>query len=325
MARKQQRRRPRFPVNGWLVLDKPLNLTSNEALGQLKRIFHPEKVGHAGTLDPLATGCLPIAFGEATKTVPQIMDGRKVYRFEVTWGTQTTSDDAEGEPVKTSDVRPTKEEILAILPEFRGRIEQTPPIFSAIKVDGNRAYDLARDGEDVKLEPRVIEVHRLDLVECPDENRAVFEAECGKGTYVRALARDFGERLGTCGYVTDLRRLLVGPFGEDQMITLDELRTAKEAAAVECEEGKEPPLQDPHENAALMEAIQPVETAFYQLREVRISADAAARVKRGNPVLLRGSDAPVGPEDIYVISGGKLIALGEVSKGEFKPKRVFNL
>ncbi|SFT80228.1 tRNA pseudouridine synthase B [Pseudovibrio denitrificans] len=325
MARRQQRRRPRFPVNGWLVLDKPLNLTSNDALGQLKRIFHPEKVGHAGTLDPLATGCLPIAFGEATKTVPYIMDGRKVYRFEVTWGTQTTSDDAEGEPVKTSDVRPTQDEILAILPEFRGRIEQVPPIFSAIKVDGNRAYDLARDGEDVKLEARVIEVHRLDLVECIDENRTVFEAECGKGTYVRSLARDLGERLGTCGYVTDLRRLLVGPFGEEQMVTLDELRAAKEAMMVEVEEGEEPPVLNPLENAELIGYIKPVETALHQFAEVRITGDAAAKVKRGNPVLLRGADAPIGPEEIYVVSGGKLIAFGEVSKGEFKPKRVFNL
>ncbi|KZL19602.1 tRNA pseudouridine synthase B [Pseudovibrio axinellae] len=325
MARKQQRRRPRFPVNGWLVLDKPLTLTSNDALGQLKRIFHPEKVGHAGTLDPLATGCLPIAFGEATKTVPHVMDGRKVYRFEVTWGTQTTSDDAEGEAVKTSDVRPTSDEIQAVLPDFRGRIEQTPPIFSAIKVDGNRAYDLAREGEDVKLEPRVIEVHRLDLVECPDQDRAIFEAECGKGTYVRALARDLGERLGTCGYVTDLRRLLVGPFGEEQMVTLDELRAAKDAMAVECAEGEEPPLQNPLENAELMEAIKPVEIALHELQELRISPDAAARVKRGNSILLRGADAPIGPEEIYVISGGKLIAFGEVAKGEFKPRRVFNL
>ncbi len=325
MARRQQRRRPRFPVNGWLVLDKPLNLTSNDALGQLKRIFHPEKVGHAGTLDPLATGCLPIAFGEATKTVPYIMDGRKVYRFEVTWGTQTTSDDAEGEAIKTSDVRPSQEEILTVLPEFRGAIEQVPPIFSAIKVDGNRAYDLARDGEDVKLEARTIVVHRLDLVECPDENRAVFEAECGKGTYVRSLARDLGERLGTCGYVTDLRRLLVGPFGEEQMVTLDELRAAKEAMAVEVEEGEEPPVLNPLENPELIGHIKPVEVALQQFAEIRITSDAAAKVKRGNPVLLRGADAPIGPEEAYVVSGGKLIAFGEVAKGQFKPKRVFNL
>ncbi|SDR24702.1 tRNA pseudouridine(55) synthase TruB [Pseudovibrio sp. Tun.PSC04-5.I4] len=324
MARKQQRRRPRFSVNGWLVLDKPLNLTSNDALSQLKRIFHPEKVGHAGTLDPLATGCLPIAFGEATKTVPYVMDGRKVYRFEVTWGTQTTTDDAEGEPVKTSDVRPSVDEITAVLSEFCGSIEQTPPIFSAIKVDGNRAYDLARSGEDVKLEPRTIEVHRLDLIECPDENRAIFEAECGKGTYVRALARDLGERLGTCGCVTELRRLLVGPFGEEQMVTLDELRAAKEAMKVDCEEGEESPFENPLENAALMETIKPVETALYQLTELRITSDAAARVRRGNSILLRGADAPIGPEEIYVVSGGKLIAFGEVSKGEFQPKRVFN-
>jgi len=325
MARKQQRRRPRFPVNGWLVLDMPLNLTSNDALGQLKRIFHPEEVGHAGTLDPLATGCLPIAFGEATKTVPYVMDGRKVYRFEVTWGTQTTTDDAEGEPVKTSDVRPDQTDIEAILPEFTGRIEQTPPIFSAIKVDGNRAYDLARDGEDVKLEARIIEVHRLSLVECVDENRAVFEAECGKGTYVRALARDMGERLGTCGYVTDLRRLLVGPFGEETMVTLEELKEAKEAAALPVEEGEETVFANPLETPELMAALMPVETGLYQLNSVQISGEDAARVKRGNPVLLRGANAPVGSEEIYVVSGGRLIAFGEVSKGKFQPKRVFNL
>lgn len=329
MARKpQRRRRPRFPINGWLVLDKPLNLTSNDALGQLKRIFSPEKVGHAGTLDPLASGCLPIAFGEATKTVPHVMDGRKIYQFEVTWGIQTSSDDAEGEPIKTSDVRPTQAAIEAVLPEFTGTIEQIPPIFSAIKVDGNRAYDLARDGEEVKLEARQIEMHSLTLVECVDENRAVFQAECGKGTYVRALARDIGERLGTCGYVTSLRRLLVGPFGEEDMVTLDDLKEIKEEAMAdypEPAEGEEPPVFSPLENAELMDALMPVETALYQLTHLRITGDAAARVKSGNPVLLKGADAPIGPEEVYVTSGGKLIAFGEVSKGKFQPKRVFNL
>ncbi|MDD7909687.1 tRNA pseudouridine(55) synthase TruB [Pseudovibrio exalbescens] len=315
MARQQQRRRKRYPVNGWLVLDKPLNLTSNEALGKLKRIFHPEKVGHAGTLDPLASGCLPIAFGEATKTVPYVMDGRKVYRFEVTWGIQTTTDDAEGETVKTSDVRPDAAAIGAVLPEFRGTIQQVPPIFSAIKVDGNRAYDLARDGEDVQLEARPIDVHRLDLVECIDENRAVFEAECGKGTYVRALARDIGERLGTCGYVTDLRRLLVGPFGEHEMVDFDELAAIAEEAESE----------NPLENPELMECLLPVEAGLAQLTGVVVSADAAARLKRGMSIILRGASAPIGPEEVYVTSGGTLIAFGEVAKGEFKPKRVFNL
>ncbi|WP_068311134.1 tRNA pseudouridine(55) synthase TruB [Polycladidibacter hongkongensis] len=315
MARQQQRRRKRYPVNGWLVLDKPLKLTSNDALGQLKRIFHPEKVGHAGTLDPLASGCLPIAFGEATKTVPYVMDGHKVYRFEVTWGTQTNTDDAEGEVIASSDARPSEAEILAVLPEFEGTIMQRPPAFSAIKIDGNRAYDLAREGEEVEIPERPIEVHRLCLVEIRDEQRAVFEAECGKGTYVRALARDLGARLGTCGYVTDLRRLLVGPFGEADMVTLEDLQEI--SADVESE--------DPLENGELMDCLLPVETALYQLGNVVITGDAASRVQRGNPVILRGADAPIGPEEIYVTHAGKLIAFGEVSKGKFQPKRVFKL
>ncbi|WP_068084764.1 tRNA pseudouridine(55) synthase TruB [Polycladidibacter stylochi] len=314
MAR-QQRRRTRYPVNGWLVLDKPLSMSSNDALGQLKRIFHPEKVGHAGTLDPLASGCLPIAFGEATKTVPYVMDGRKVYRFEVTWGIQTNTDDAEGEVITTSDVRPNEKSIREVLPEFVGTIMQRPPAFSAIKIDGNRAYDLARGGELVEIEARPIEVHRLDLVSMPDENKAVFEAECGKGTYVRALARDLGERLGTCGYVTDLRRLLVGPFGEADMVTLDDLKEISE------DYDGENPLEKPE----LMDTILPVETALYQLGSVVITSDAAAKVKRGNAIILKGAGAPIGPEEIYVVAGGKLLAFGEVAQGKFQPKRVFNI
>ena len=195
MARRKKANRNR--IDGWLVLDKPVGLTSNEALTRLKKIFHPEKVGHAGTLDPLASGCLPIAFGEATKTVSFAMDGRKVYRFTVRWGEATASDDTEGEVTATSDVRPSRDSILAVLPAFTGTILQVPPKFSAIKVEGARAYDLAREGEEVELDAREIDVHRLDLVECPDADHAVFEAECGKGTYVRALARDLGLRLGT--------------------------------------------------------------------------------------------------------------------------------
>ncbi|MBO6509850.1 MAG: tRNA pseudouridine(55) synthase TruB, partial [Roseibium sp.] len=214
MARQKQFKRKKNTINGWLVLDKPYGITSNEALGKIKRIFSPQKVGHAGTLDPRASGLLPVAFGEATKTVPFVMDGRKVYRFEVTWGAETSTDDTEGEVVATSDIRPQHDKIRAVLGEFVGTIMQVPPKFSAIKVGGERAYNLARDGEEVELEARPIDVHRLDLVDCPDQDRAVFEAECGKGTYVRALARDLGQRLGTRGHVTELRRLLVGPFGE---------------------------------------------------------------------------------------------------------------
>jgi tRNA pseudouridine55 synthase len=184
-----QRQKKGRPVSGWLSLDKPLGMTSTQAVSVVKRLFGAQKAGHAGTLDPLATGCLPIALGEATKTVPFIMDGRKIYGFTVRWGEETRTDDAEGQPVATSDVRPTREAIEAILGEFTGEIMQVPPAFSAIKVEGERAYDLARDGEDVVLDARPIQVHRLDLVDMPDEHTAVFSAECGKGTYVRAIAR----------------------------------------------------------------------------------------------------------------------------------------
>ena len=208
---------------GWCST-KPLGLTSNEALGRIKRIFSPQKVGHAGTLDSqghpvfcrLRSARLPRRF-------PSSWTGRKVYRFEVTWGTETSTDDTEGEVTAISDVRPTADAIREVLGEFVGTIMQVPPKFSAIKVDGERAYDLARDGEDVELEARPIDVHRLDLAECPDRDRAIFEAECGKGTYVRALARDLGRRLGSRGHVTELRRLCVGPFGEEDLVALDEI------------------------------------------------------------------------------------------------------
>ncbi|MBD1548249.1 tRNA pseudouridine(55) synthase TruB [Roseibium aggregatum] len=313
MAR-QKARKNRNAINGWLVLDKPYGITSNDALGKIKRILHPQKVGHAGTLDPRATGCLPLAFGEATKTVSFVMDGRKIYRFEVTWGAETNTDDTEGEVVATSDVRPDPDAIRAILAGFTGTIMQVPPAFSAIKVDGERAYDLARDGETVELEARPIEVHRLDLVECPDENRAVFEAECGKGTYVRALARDMGRRLGTCGHVTDLRRLLVGPFGEDDMVTLDELIEAAE----ELEEGE-------GVEALVEDFVLPVREAMDNLEEVPVSLEDAAKIRKGMAVLLRGRSAPLACEAAFASHAGVPVALGSIDKGRFQPSRVFNL
>jgi tRNA pseudouridine55 synthase len=313
MAR-QKARKNRNAINGWLVLDKPYGITSNDALGKIKRILHPQKVGHAGTLDPRATGCLPLAFGEATKTVSFVMDGRKIYRFEVTWGAETNTDDTEGEVVATSDVRPDADAIRAVLADFTGTIMQVPPAFSAIKVDGERAYDLARDGETVELEARPIDVHRLDLVECPDENRAVFEAECGKGTYVRALARDMGRRLGTCGHVTDLRRLLVGPFGEDDMVTLDELVEAAE----ELEEGE-------GIEALVEEFILPVREAMDNLEEIVVSLEDAAKIRKGMAVLLRGRSAPLACEAAFASHAGVPVALGSIDKGRFQPSRVFNL
>jgi tRNA pseudouridine55 synthase len=300
-------------IDGWLVLDKPVGLSSNDALTRLKRLLHPQKVGHAGTLDPLASGCLPIAFGEATKTVSFAMDGRKVYRFTVRWGVATETDDTEGAVCETSDMRPTAEEIRAVLPEFTGTISQVPPVYSAIKVDGARAYDLARDGAEVELASRDITVHRLDLVECPDADHAVFEAECGKGTYVRALARDLGHRLGSCGHVTALRRLLVGPFGEDDMIPLETLEDLGQCAPGEG-------LDEDHASLIL-----PVATALDDIPALAVSRQDAARLRRGQGVLLRGRDAPLFKGLVSVTSLGELVAIGEVERGELLPKRVFNL
>ncbi|GAA0786571.1 tRNA pseudouridine(55) synthase TruB [Roseibium denhamense] len=314
MARKQQFKRKKNIINGWLVLDKPYGITSNDALGKIKRIFSPQKVGHAGTLDPRASGLLPVAFGEATKTVPFVMDGRKVYRFQVTWGIETNTDDTEGEVVATSGIRPDKETILSILPEFIGEIMQVPPKFSAIKVAGERAYDLARDGEDVELEARPIDIHRLDLVECPDDDRAVFEAECGKGTYVRALARDLGRRLGTCGHVTELRRLLVGPFGEEDLVAFEELLEAAEA------------LDEASGIDTLVEEfVLPVREAMDQLVEVPVSEDDAAKIRKGMQVLLRGRDAPLNCETAFASEAGVPVAIGAIERGRFQPSRVFHL
>ena len=299
-------------VDGWLILDKPIGMTSTEAVARVKRLFNAAKAGHAGTLDPLASGCLPIALGEATKTVSNVMDGRKLYRFTIRWGVETTTDDTEGPAVETSDVRPDAAAIGAILPEFTGAIMQVPPRFSAVKISGERAYDLAREGEEIVLEAREIAVHRLDLVECPDPDHAVFEAECGKGAYVRALARDMGRRLGTYGHVVALRRLGVGPFGEGHMISLeklDELRDKAGASGGFAAEG----------------ALLSVATALDGIPALAMTERDAARLRRGQAVVLRGRDAPVVSGPAYAIFGGLPVALGEVDKGAFNPKRVFNL
>ena len=299
MARKKK-----GTVHGWVVLDKPYGMTSTQAVGAMKRIFGTPKAGHAGTLDPLASGMLPIALGEATKTVPYVMDGDKLYRFTVRWGAETATDDAEGEVVRASDHRPTAEDIDAVLDEFEGEILQTPPAFSAIKVDGERAYDLARAGETVELEARPITVHRLDLIDCPDADTAVFEAECGKGTYVRAIARDMGRRLGTTGHVIELRRLVVGPFGEEDMVSLDALQAALEA-----------------EGDALA-LLTPIEAALANLPQLDVTSDQAVRLRNGNPVLLRGRDAPVEEDAVGVFERGRLMAIAKVEHGELKPIRL---
>jgi tRNA pseudouridine55 synthase len=308
MGRREKGRK----VDGWLVLDKPVGMTSTEAVARVKRLFDAQKAGHAGTLDPLASGSLPIALGEATKTVSHAMDGRKLYRFTIGWGVETTTDDMEGTAAATSDGRPSAEEIRAVLPEFTGAIMQVPPQFSAIKIAGERAYDLAREGEIVELEPRLIDIHRLDLVENPDADHSVFEAECGKGAYVRALARDMGRKLGTRAHVTSLRRLAVGPFGEADMISLEKLEELRHNAATSGGLGAE-------------EALLSVATALDDIPALAMTERDAVRLKRGQAVILRGRDAPVTSGPAYAIFGGLPIALGEVDQGAFNPKRVFNL
>jgi tRNA pseudouridine55 synthase len=306
----RQPRRDKRDVHGWVVLDKPIGMTSTHAVAVVKRLFSAKRAGHAGTLDPLASGGLPIAIGEATKTVPFVMDGRKRYRFTVTWGEERDTDDTEGRVVKSSEVRPSAEAIRALLPRFTGLIEQIPPQYSAIKVQGERAYDLARDGETVELKPRPVEIHELTLTEQLD-NLSVFEAECGKGTYVRALARDMGRILGCFGHISALRRTLVGPFDENDMIPLEQLEALCDRAA--SGEG------------SLADALLPVETALDDIPALAVTRADAARLHRGQAVLLRGRDAPNCSGTVYVTVAGRLLALAEIGNGELIPKRVFNL
>jgi tRNA pseudouridine55 synthase len=305
----QMRKREKRDVHGWVVLDKPVGMSSTQAVSVLKRLFQAKRAGHAGTLDPLASGVLPIALGEATKTVPFVMEGRKVYRFTVRWGEERDTDDAEGRVIDRSTERPTAQAIAELLPRFTGQITQVPPRFSAVKIDGERAYDLARDGEVVEMAPRPVEIHRLELIETPDPDHAKFIAECGKGTYVRALARDLGRALGCLGHVIALRRTAVGPFEDEVAVSLDTLQRFH-----------------PDDVGALEEAaLLPVESGVAALPALRVSAADAGRLARGQAVLLRGRDAPVIAGWVSVSSHGALIALAEVEKGELRPRRIFNL
>jgi tRNA pseudouridine55 synthase len=299
---KQQRRSTRVEVNGWVCLDKPVGLTSTQAVAQVKYLFNAKKAGHAGTLDPLASGVLPIAFGEATKTVPIVQDGVKIYRFGVKWGEETDTDDAEGRIVATSDFRPDAQAILTHLPGFIGVISQVPPVYSAIKIAGERAYDLAREGAEIVMAPREIVVHRLDLISS-EPSMAIFEAECGKGTYVRAIARDLGRLLKCYGHVVLLRRTRVGPFSSDRGVTLDRLREAPELSA---------------------QAMLPIDAGLAELPCIALDRDGAAILRRGQKLLLRGAHAPA--EGLaYAAHRGAPIAFGMVEAGYFVSTRVFNL
>ncbi len=309
--RKQQFRRIKRDVHGWIVLDKPIGMTSTHAVAAVRRLYEAKRAGHAGTLDPLASGCLPIALGEATKTVPFVMDGRKTYSFTVRWGEERDTDDADGQVTATSAQRPSREAIEALLPRYMGTISQVPPQFSAIKIEGERAYDLARDGQTVELQARPVEMHRLTLVNRPDADHAEFVAECGKGTYVRSLARDMGRALGCHGHIAALRREEVGPFGPEDMISLEQLGSLCHRAATG--EGN------------LSGTLLPVETALDDIPALAVSRADAARLQRGQAVLLRGRDAPIFRGTVYVTVSGQLLALAECDRGEIVPKRVFNL
>ena len=306
-------KRKKRDVHGWIVLDKPIGMTSTYAVSVIKRLFEAKRVGHAGTLDPLASGSLPIALGEGTKTVPFVVDGRKNYQFTIRWGEERDTDDAEGRVAATSALRPDADAIRALLPGFTGTIEQIPPRFSAIKIDGERAYDLAREGEIVELKPRSVEIHQLELVEMPDPDHAVLTAECGKGTYVRSLARDLGRALGALGHVSALRRSRVGPFGEADMISLEQLEALCHRAA------------DGELKQNLADVLLPIETALDDIPALALGRADAARLRRGQAVLVRGRDAPIFRGPVYITTGGRLVALAEIDRGEILPKRVFNL
>lgn len=286
------------------MLNKPYDLTSTQAVGKVRWLFAAMKAGHAGTLDPLATGILPIALGEATKAVPQVQDGTKVYRFSIVWGAATMTDDREGEVIATSDVRPERAALEAVLPQFTGLIMQRPPIFSALKVDGERAYDLARAGETVELAPRPIEIDALVVLEHSSE-ASTLEVTCGKGTYVRSLARDIAEVLGTRGHVGSLHRAAVGPFSDDDAVTIEELEAAEEGAARDA-------------------LLAPVAAGLVDLPEIRLDAGQAGAVGNGNPVLLTGASAPAQLDECWASFKGKVLATGSVEFGQFKPRRVFN-
>ncbi|WP_366556337.1 tRNA pseudouridine(55) synthase TruB [Aquibaculum sediminis] len=306
------RRRKGRDINGWLVIDKPSGMTSTDVVNRVRRLLDARKVGHGGTLDPLATGLLPLAFGEATKTVAWVMEGDKIYRFTVRWGERTDSDDAEGEVVERSQLRPSREAIEAALPRFVGLIEQVPPAYSAIKVDGQRAYDLARDGESVTLKSRPVRIDRFELVEMPDADHAVFEVGSGKGAYMRSLARDLGDALGCRGHIAQLRRLAVGPFTEDDAISLDSLEQGEHCAAA-------------------VEQVLPVETALDDIPALALTEPEAGRMRSGQAIsLLSRSQAErvrdLEPGDtVCAMSGGKLVAIARFEAGELRPVRVLNL
>lgn len=291
-------------ISGWLVIDKPAGITSTAVVNKVKWAFQAQKAGHAGTLDPAATGVLAVAFGEATKTVPYITDALKCYRFTVRFGAATTTDDAEGSVIATSDTRPTDAAINAALAAFRGDIMQVPPQFSAVKVDGERAYDLAREGEAMDLAARPLWVESLDLVERPDADHAVLEMVCGKGGYVRSVARDLGQALGCLGHVLWLRREWSGPFSATQGASLEDIDRLARTDDIDA-------------------LLLPLELGLADLPELPATPEGAARLRNGNPGMVLASSVEWGDE-AWASYQGRAVAVGVYKSGELHPSRVFN-
>lgn len=312
------RRKKGQPVDGWLVLDKPQGLSSAQAVGKVRRLFGAAKAGHAGTLDPLATGILPIAFGEATKTMNFVVDGDKSYRFTVKFGESTETDDREGRILAENPARPSDSALLAAIPRFLGALSQVPPIYSALKVAGSRAYELARAGIVPDLPSRTVRIDALRLVGRPDADHAVFEVDCGKGTYVRSLARDLAKEVGSLGHVAELRRLKVGRFTLERAISLDALAHSAQTAAVE-------------------RLLLPLETALDDIPALALTEAEAHRLRQGQTVALLGRPdmerlaalqaqvEQAGREPTFLaLAAGRLVALARLENGQVKPVRVIN-
>ncbi|WP_420004267.1 tRNA pseudouridine(55) synthase TruB [Arenibacterium sp. LLYu02] len=301
MGRKRKGR----DISGWLVVDKPAGLTSTAVVNKVRWAFDANKAGHAGTLDPEATGVLAVALGEATKTVPYITDAMKAYVFTVTLGAATNTDDAEGEVIATSAARPSDEEIKEALMGFLGDIQQVPPKFSAVKVDGQRAYKLARDGEEVELAARPLWVEELVMLDRPDADHVVLEMTCGKGGYVRSIARDLGEKLGCFGHVQQLRRIWSGPFDAEEGVSLEQIDALAKSPEID-------------------QFLRPLEEGLADLPELKCTAQGVVRLKNGNAGMVIASDVEYG-EEAWASYEGKPIAVGVYKAGELHPSRVFQL
>ncbi|MBL3574268.1 tRNA pseudouridine(55) synthase TruB [Rhodovulum sulfidophilum] len=290
-------------ISGWLVVDKPEGLTSTAVVNKVRWAFNAKKAGHAGTLDPAATGVLAVALGEATKTVPFVTDALKAYRFTMRFGAATNTDDAEGEVIATSEKRPSDDEIHAALPAFAGDIEQVPPQFSAVKIDGERAYALARAGEEVEIAARPLYVESLEMVERPDADHAVLEMICGKGGYVRSIARDLGQALGCHGHVVSLRRVWAGPFEIEDGVTFDLIEKLARSPELDT-------------------YLRPLEEGLADLPELRTTPDGATKLRNGNPGIVLASDVEYGDE-AWASLDGEAVAVGIYKAGELHPSRVF--